>query len=292
MKIHILPVPAYLRPATGFVWPPGNTDYGVEQDFLEWLRAQYETLAIEPGEADWHYLPVFWNRYYLNAGLGTAYTEPSAALADGIAAAIIDPARTFTICEFDPYRLTRNVNLDGVTVFTGNRTGERGIDIPILRNVMYPRGPVKERRWLASFIGHNGTHKMRLDMFRELGYHRDVHCEHGNRGAEVFGRLMRSSYVALAPRGDGAQSFRLYEAMEYGTVPLYLSDIDGRPFRRWLDWDAVSLYRDTTAGLYDYLAAQDKAQLLDMGNAARTMYYDHLQYGRWCPYVLKELEAL
>ena len=80
--------------------------------------------------------------------------------------------------------------------------------------------------------------------------------------------------------------------MEYGTVPLYLSDIDGRPFRRWLDWDAVSLYRDTTSGLYAYLAALDKAHLIDMGAAARTMYYDHLQYGRWCPYVLKELEAL
>ena len=127
MKIHILPVPDLLRPPTGFVWPPGNPDYGVEQDFLEWVQARPEMLAATPGEADWHYLPVFWNRYYMTAGLGTAGTEPDTALAKGVAVAIIDPARTFTVCEFDPYYLTRNVNLDGVTVFTGNRMGRAGL---------------------------------------------------------------------------------------------------------------------------------------------------------------------
>ena len=87
---------------------------------------------------------------------------------------------------------------------------------------MYPREPMPQRRMLASFIGHRETHRLRAEMFKALHWHRDVHCEHGNRGAAVFGRLLRNAYIALAPRGDGAQSFRLYEAMEYGTVPLYL----------------------------------------------------------------------
>lgn len=292
MKIYILPAPKFLQPDNGAIWPPGNLDYGVEQDFLLWLLAQGALLVASAAFADWHFLPVAWNRLYMNAGLGTAGAELSQALADGVRQSIVDPARTFTVCEFDPYHLTRNVDLDGVTVFTANRVGERGIDVPLLRNAMYPQEPEPHRRMLASFIGHRHTHRLRADMFHELHYHRDCHCEHGNRGWPAFGRLMRASYIALCPRGDGAQSFRFYEAMEFGTAPLYLSDIDARPFRRWLDWDGVSLYRHDCDGLYDYMATQDRERLLEMGQAARRMYYDSLSYGKWCPFVARELETL
>lgn len=40
------------------------------------------------------------------------------------------------------------------------------------------------------------------------------------------------------------------------------------------------------------MTGQDRQTLIEMGGRARVMYYEHLQYGRWCHYIVKELEAL
>ena len=88
------------------------------------------------------------------------------------------------------------------------------------------------------------------------------------------------------------QSFRFYEAMQLGTVPLYLSDVDCRPFKKWIDWDECSLYRDTTEGLGEYLDSLDKKQLLDMGHWASIIYREELAYGQWCRYVIEELKEI
>jgi len=96
--------------------------------------------------------------------------------------------------------------------------------------------------------------------------------------------------VALAPRGDGGQSFRFYEAMQIGTVPLLISDIDTRPFKRWLDWDWFSLYATSCEWIHESLSASPKDWYLRTGgNAARVWEHD-LRYGKWCRYVIKELE--
>ena len=37
---------------------------------------------------------------------------------------------------------------------------------------------------------------------------------------DVFRKLMANSIFAICPRGVGATSFRMYEAMQYGTIPI------------------------------------------------------------------------
>jgi hypothetical protein len=278
-----------------FVWPNHNEDFGVEQDFYAWLVAS-DHITNNYHEADWHYLPIWWNRYYLNSFMNNTDDDANerykAALIDATMRAIINPHRTFTVCEYDPFVLQPWLPLDGLTVFTGSRRHTWGIDVPLLSTPHVAHSRPAEKRYLASFIGHLGTHAMREYMSDALTGRDDVHIEHGNRGEGAFVELMLNSHIALAPRGDGGASFRFYEAMQLGIVPLFLSDVDTRPFRRWLDWDDCTLYRDNCAGMYEYMTSYDHAELDAMGARAKAMYDEHLAYGRWCPYVMKELETV
>ena len=54
-----------------------------------------------------------------------------------------------------------------------------------------------------------------------------------------FNELMSNSIFALCPRGVGSTSFRLAEAMEYGCIPVYISDTFSLPFEKVINWDNV-----------------------------------------------------
>jgi len=296
MKVYVLPVSSAMMPTRStFVWPNHNTDFGIEQDFYAWLLDS-DMLVSTWQEADWHYLPIWWNRYYLNSFMNNtdedANEQYKQALIDATRQAIVNPHRTFTICEYDPFVLQPWLPLDNVTVFTASRRHTQGIDIPLLSAPHVAPDPSTDKRYLASFVGHLGTHMLRSKMAAELEGNDDVYIEHGNQGEDYFVRLMLDSHIALAPRGDGGASFRFYEAMQLGIVPLFISDVDTRPFRRWLDWDDYTLYRDNCNGLYPYMVGIGHAELDAMGQRAQQMYNDHLAYGRWCPYVMRELELI
>ena len=47
---------------------------------------------------------------------------------------------------------------------------------------------------------------------------------------EKFENLIKSSFFFLCPKGYGPASFRLYESIELGTVPVYISDDFVLPF--------------------------------------------------------------
>lgn len=296
MKVYVLPVPdTMMQSSSSFVWPNHNEDYGVEQDFYAWL-IDSDLLTDNPRKADWHYLPIWWNRYYLNSFMNNTDEDANErykqALIGATRRAIIKLRRTFTVCEYDPFVMQPWLPLDGVTVFTGSRRHTWGIDIPLLSTPHVAPEPLADKQYLASFTGHLGTHALRQCMDTELSGRDDIHIEHGNQGENYFVRMMLDSHVALAPRGDGGASFRFYEAMQLGVVPLMISDMDTRPFQRWLDWDGCTLYRDNCDGLYQFMNDIGHSELDAMGRRAQTMYNDHLAYGRWCQYVMRELETL
>ncbi|KAJ1465033.1 hypothetical protein T484DRAFT_1866809, partial [Baffinella frigidus] len=40
----------------------------------------------------------------------------------------------------------------------------------------------------------------------------------------LFRDVTAASVFSLAPRGNGASSFRIFEALEHGSVPVYIYD--------------------------------------------------------------------
>jgi hypothetical protein len=127
-------------------------------------------------------------------------------------------------------------------------------------------------------------------MARALEHRSDVLIRDGDFGEQVFVETLLSSAVALCPRGYSG-SFRFYEAMQLGVVPLLIHDWDTRPFKRLIDWESCSLYLPSTVGIEEILDKFDEDTLYEMGRRASEVYREHLEYQKWCSHALEELVA-
>jgi len=290
MMIHRLAVHEEFRPARqNYVMPPHNEQWGVEQDFDRWLR-ESRYITDDPREADWDYLPIYWNRYYINNNWGGRTDE----LQSEVLRLVSHNRATFTICEYDVRDMQPQLDLCNMLVFTASRRAANGsVDIPLLCSP-HPmsEGPRPVKKWLASFVGNLRAHSPRPEMAEVLVGRPDCCILDGQHGPGFFVNLLLSSYIALAPAGHGGQSFRFYEAMQLGIVPLLLGALDARPFKEWIDWERASLYLPDARALNGLLDAYEgrEWELVHMGRLARDVYDRCLAYGRWCEFVIKELE--
>lgn len=290
MKIYILnhPYLDIVRPQSGFISPAHNSDYGIEQDFEKWLL-ESEYITDDINGADWWYVPVYWNRYYC-AHWGS--DESVEILQNEILRLVSRNRPTFTVCEYGVKTLQPQLDLCNMTIFTGGRMANDGsIDVPLLCSLHAPTPEPEVRQWRASFMGKFETSAYREQMREVLAGREDVFMSAGV-GTEAYAKLLANSEITLAPRGFTGASFRFYEAMQFASVPFLIGDIDTRPFKQWIDWDAFSLYTNDAAqipAMIDTLTVEDTRR---MGEVARVMFYNQLYYGRWEKYVIKHLETL
>lgn len=292
MKIYLLACEPQFQPKKNpFRYPRHSEDWGIEQDFLTYVSRNRQFVTNNPAEADWHYLPIFWTRWHCSHKYGaTGLIELQAE----VHRILQNDAKTFTICQYDDGPL---VNLGQTIMFWASRKNESGIDAPLLCSPH--RSPFfrPKKKYLASFIGRFATHPIRQAMAAQLAACDDVYLEdtpdyNRQRPAKFFVRKLFESYIALCPRGHGGSSFRFFEAMQVGTVPFLIGDLDTRPFKQFIKWDDVSFYANTTAGLQQFMQALDLRTLAGMGRQAKEVYKKELAYQHWCKYVLQELKEL
>jgi hypothetical protein len=287
IKIYILPVDKSLQPENQpFLYPKHNRDYGVEQDFVKYLHTHPELCCNEPEIADFHYLPVYWTRWHLNHNYGSVGLGELQAKIDSV---LREPEKTFTICQYDDGPLA---DLRESILFLASRKSEQGKDIPLLSEPISTGFWFKpKKRFLACFLGRKGNHAVREAMFDILSQRSEIYLFDGRRDVRFYRKKMLQSYIALCPRGYGGSSFRFFEAMQLGLVPMHIGKPDTRPFKGSIDWDACSLYVSDAEELGNFFEKLDTEGLIEMGRAAKEVWKT-LQYGKWPHYVIQELEAL
>ncbi len=287
MKIYMLPVQQKLQPSSQlFRYPGHNKDFGVEQDFLEYLVRNRTILTDNPQAADWHYLPVFWTRWHLNHDYARNGLEELQA---EVGRCMLNDSKTFTICQYDDGPV---VHLAATKIFWASRRTADGIDIPLLCSPHRAPFFKPRKKYRASFVGRVSTHPLRQAMAEVFKKRTDVFIFDGDKGTRFYVRTMLESYIALAPRGYGGSSFRFFEAMQLGVVPFLIGDLDTRPFKKFINWDELSLFSQSASELNDTLDSLHKADLRLMGKKATGFWKKELTYQRWCKYVFKELETL
>jgi len=106
---------------------------------------------------------------------------------------------------------------------------------------------------------------------------------------QTFIDAMRDSHYALCPRGYAPTSFRLYEAMALGTVPLYISDRWLMPYADRGEWQPTCVrVAPDRVGEALSMAAQDTfAYMAD--NIAR-LYDSHFSLAGTCQQISRYLE--
>lgn len=293
MKIYVLPVNSKFQPINvNVIYPPHSKDYGVEQDFHLYLQTHQELVTQNPNNADWHYLPIYWNCYYVNHNYGKSGSEE---LQQEVDKCIVDDRRTFTICQ---NRKALPANLGQTILFLASRKTDEGIDIPLLclphRVPLVYRLPFFEpsKKYLASFVGRLKANPIRQKMTEQSINREDVYIFDGNKGRRFFVKKMLESYIALCPRGVGGSSYRFFEAMQLGTVPFLIGDLDTRPFKGFINWDQVSFFSNSVSDLNGRLDSLRKPDLLSMGKRAAKLWREKIAYQQWCQYVIRELKGV
>jgi len=111
------------------------------------------------------------------------------------------------------------------------------ITVPLVSNKSNSNNNYKsnnKRCYLASFIGNIDVHPIRKKMQQVFAAVDKTIVKNGaykDKGdVNEFEKLMTNSVFALCPRGFGTTSFRITEAMEYGCIPVYISDKLSLPF--------------------------------------------------------------
>jgi hypothetical protein len=287
VKIYILPVKDEFQPPTiPVIYPSHNIGFkDAEETYLSYLKSHPEIITDNPMEADWYYLPVFWTHWLVSHNFGN---KDLYKLQNECHRVLIDDNKTFTIYE---YAEQPKVDIGKTTTFLGSRTSPNGLDIPLLCALHNPITSFS-KKYLASFVGSITTHPIRQEIKELLEKRDDVLIADSSHGLNYFVSTLLESYIALCPRGYGGASYRFYEAMQLGTVPFLIGDIDHRPFKKYLDWDKISFYTNNITDVESIITSKNKEELLEMGIHAKKVYDEEFANGNWCKYITMELESL
>ena len=157
----------------------------------------------------------------------------------------------------------------------------------------HPQNVKKQRLTFASFIGSVGNHPVRQRMQRTLHKQPGFVIEPGNfketENTLKFRELMSDSVFALCPRGVGSTSYRLAEAMQFGAIPVYISDIFSLPFSKEIDWNSccILVKPDDIPGLPDKLRKMSPAQIKKMQDAVKNVYSEYMTLEGCCKHLVK-----
>ena len=208
----IVPVPATFCLDAGhpFPYPPDN-----HQIFEEWFLKNF-------GESDVRdriYLPIFWTGYYVRANYGKDSSKINVLqyYLDHLDRSL----KYYTIVQYDDGILNHVEHLD-IKVYSMSGTPV-DYSLPLL---CQPHAYQFDctRDIFMSFVGRN-NHRFRDIILKKFAKDSDCYVTEKYHSLEDYCKILARSVFALCPRGYGPTSFRIAEALQYGAIPVAISDI-------------------------------------------------------------------
>ena len=235
--MRILDISKAFRPKTSHVYPPFKKGRYLEE-------YMYEYLLTHDIQTDRVYIPVFWTNMQNHPGFNK---EKYNLLLQFAIQKLPSTTNYFTIVQHDDgpqLTLPRNTLVFGACSGT--------VPLPLLyedTDGTLLNTPRTEKTILASFVGQL-THPIRRALFHAIKDEPNIVC-HAKEGwtvnvsddaAALFVRETLAAKFCLAPRGYGRSSFRFFEAMQLGTVPVYVwDDKEWLPYQDELDYSQFSV---------------------------------------------------
>lgn len=278
--IHLVAVPAELQQPSGYAYPAHQRGPDIEAFAIRWFAEHRPDLP---------FVPVAWTQTYLRRRAFRPQPDAQMVLDS------LDPTwRYFTVCLNDDGILESVPS--NVTVFSAGGAGDAAI--PMLCD---PH-PIRDcsRDLFCTFVGAltapaNNRTGVRPAMAAAMDGKPGVHLIDRTADVEAFELVMARSMFALCPRGYGRTSYRLYEAMQMGAVPVYVYDDPG-PWLPWadvMDWSqlAVLCHVAELPGLYDRLAGMTAAAWCGMRAAIRAAWLDHFTMDGMCRQIVRMMDT-
>lgn len=227
-------VPPEFMPRHPVMYPGDNVYYSEDWMYLNW-SADDEVNGCE-------YLPIQWTAYQCNNGNPYRLKQ--------FVDKIKQPA--WTLVQHDdgiPFDLPDNIRVFAMS--------SPGYPLPLLCTPH--RWQFDEPRSIfASFIGGN-THPIRQQMFDALDGNPFYRVAFRHTDLEQYCGIMARSTFALCPRGYGVSSFRIAEAIQYGSIPVYVSDYFIQPYG--IDFNEYGVLIQNAASIHDVLISLSREDI-------------------------------
>lgn len=276
-----------LRPKAIYpTYPPYHKGDYLEEYFFNWWSAnKVETTR--------NYIDVFWTNIYCNA----AHTRSGRI---NIQAEIdeLDCAKSyFTVCQHDDGPLEILPTNSLIFSAGGNRTNGNIIPIPLICSKI-TESPINESKTIfCSFVGST-THPIRNVLCNRWNQDQDfIMATQGwvesipHKNFTIFKTLTSKSKFTLCPRGYGKSSFRLYEAIQLGSVPVYVSDTHYLPWSEEIDWNefCVLIKPEQINDLKSILESYSDDKINKMVKTAQKLYTEYFSMDGICLQIGKRL---
>ena len=245
-------------------YPPYHTGLYLEDYFMDFL------FKNKPNTGR-YFIPVSWTSYYNNM------------MPRNILQAFLNSLNQnlpyYVVCQHDDAPIEKLPPNTLIFSAGGNYSGPNCIPLPLICSSL--KKPDKtDKDIFCSFVG-SGTHEIRNELFKTWKDDKDFLFTQGGWDIKVsedklnhFITVTNRSKFALCPRGYGKSSFRLYEAMQIGAVPVYVSDDHYLPWTDELDWNdfCVLVQQKDIPNLKNILSSIDDVKYNSMLNKAKQIY--------------------
>jgi hypothetical protein len=280
--MNIIKVPSVFQPTNRIKYPSHN-DMTLEEFCFS--RLFKDAVNIK---SKYSYLPILWTTYYSRNNFG--HDDKANKLLWDYVASIKES--WFTISQYDDGIQLNTIPGKSLSMSAG---GIGDIALPLCS---FPRNENPQRlpeKYLASFVGNLNTFKWRNEFSDELKNIEGFKIINSSMGKdECFEEVMLSSRFALCPRGYGRTSFRLYEAMQMGTIPIYISDVHWLPFKDILNWDdfSITIPMDMIQYIPAILNNFSEETIKRMSEKCKQVWKEYFSYEGCIKQIIRILEKL
>lgn len=260
-------IPKEFQPRIHFRYPPDNSLI-----FEEWY---YKACRNHVSERE--YLPIFWTSYYVNHQFGknTAAIQKLQNFIDQL-----PKKKYYTICQFDDGILN---DLSGFDIEVFSMSGG-GITIPLIsepHRYKFDGG----KKYLANFIGKI-THPIRNKLIEAIPNNSNYYISTAHHKMDKYCKAISESLFTLCPRGYGKTSFRIQEAIQYGSIPVYISDEFVLPEK----FNQYGICLSDVNKIDEYLSEYSFKEIMFAINLLPKIYQDYFTYDAVKNYIHKCLK--
>lgn len=265
----------YFRPEPKYpTYPPYHKGLYLEDYFIKWFFDN----NIKSSR---YFIPVSWTTCYVD-NCHTGIQEILNTL---------DKTKSyFTVAQHDD--AIREKLPDNTISFNAGGNGG-GIPIPLICSPI-TNIPELERDIFCSFVG-SITHPIRNLMCQNLYKNPKYSILAKNWTSSVaeselekFISITSRSLFSLCPRGYGKSSFRLYEAIQLGSIPVIIYDEDWFPFSDELNWSdfSVRIKVDNLDKIDEILSSYDFTEIKQLQENLYKIWTDNFTMSSVCKKIL------
>lgn len=275
-----------LRPVPTYpVYPPYHVGDYIEDHFYKKFIEEKPSLARD-------YIAISWT---------TLYCQNQDPGIQDFLNSLDKSKKYFTVCQHDDapkHSLPPNTLIFSLSQSHRNPKNLNPIPIPATcSRIPLPEFP-QDRDIFASFVG-SITHPIRMELYNLCRTQSNYYFSGQNWNPVIpkskldeLVHITSRSKFCLCPRGYGNTSFRMYEAMQLGAVPVYISDDFFMPWSDELNWNEFCVIIDSKnlRELPSILNSIPEEKIKEMSDKAKQVYSDYFSLDATYANIIKRLK--